>query len=124
MKNLLSTMAVFVTLSWGADVTGAWSGPLKMTNKGETRGDTAHLMLTQTGNEVKGTVGPTAEKQHPITKGSIEGADVLLEAAMPDNNGKIIIRLKLEGDKLTGDLKAEGIEGEAFTGTMDLARAK
>ena len=124
MRKLLGTIALFAGISWAADVTGTWSGPMQMTRNGETRDDSAHLVLSQTGKEIKGTVGPTVEKQMPIIKGSIEGADVTLEAAPPEGGGKITIRLKLDADKLTGDLKAEGGEGEPFTGTMTLTRAK
>ena len=95
-----------------------------MTRGGETKDDNAHLVLTQKGNEITGTVGPNADKQMPITKGAIEGSDVTLEATPPGGQGKLILKLKAEGDKLTGDLKAEGSDGEAFSGKMTLTKSK
>jgi hypothetical protein len=124
LKTLLSMLVLFAASSFGADVTGTWSGPMQMTRGGETRDDNAHFVLTQTGSDVKGTVGPNIEKQMPITKGTIEGSDLVLEATPPNGSGKIVIRLKVDGDKLTGDLKAEGGEGEPFTGTLALTKVK
>jgi hypothetical protein len=97
---------------------------MEMKHNGETRADSAHMVLTQTGSEVKGTVGPTAEKQLPISKGSVEGSDVYLEAVLPDKDVKMVLRLKLDGEKLTGTLKAEGSKAEDMSGTMTLSRAK
>lgn len=123
MKKLLSMMALFAALSFGADVTGTWSGPMEMTRNGETRDDSAHLVLTQTGKEIKGTVGPNAEKQMPIAKGSIEGSDVLIEVVGPEGAGKFVLRLKVDGDKMTGDLSTEGGEAQ-MTGKMTVTRSK
>jgi hypothetical protein len=116
-------MALIATFAFGADVTGTWSGPMQMSRGGETKDDSAHFVLTQKGNEITGTVGPTAEKQMPITKGTIEGSDINLEAASPDGAMKITIKLKAEADKLTGDLKAEGSGGEPFTGKLTVTKS-
>ena len=117
-------MAMFAAIGFGADLTGAWSGPMQMTRNGETKDDSAHFVLTQKGTEVTGSVGPNADKQLPITKGSIEGSDAVLEAASPDGAVKIVIKVKLEGEKLNGDLSMSGPEGEAATGKLSLARVK
>lgn len=124
MKKLLSSMALFAALSWGADVTGTWSGPMQMTRGGETKDDSAHMVLTQKGTEITGTIGPNADKQLPISKGSIEGSDITLEATPPNGEGKVTVKLKADGDKLIGELKAEGGGGEPFTGKMTLTKSK
>jgi hypothetical protein len=117
-------MAMFAALSWSAEVTGTWSGPMEMTRGGETRQDRAHLVLAQTGNEIKGTLGPNPDKQMPITKGTIEGSNIVLEGTPPSGSGKVTIRLTVEGEKLVGELNAEGGEGEPFKGKMTLTKEK
>jgi hypothetical protein len=106
-----------------ADVTGTWSGSMAMTRDGETKDDTAYLVLKQTGSEVTGTIGPTAEKRLTITKGTAEGSNVYIEAVVEGEN-KLVLRLKLEGEKLTGDLKAEGPTAPPLTGKMTLSKEK
>ena len=125
LKKLLSTLAMFAALAVGADLTGSWSGTMQMTRDGETRDDSAHLVLKQNGTEVTGSVGPNADKQLPITKGTIEGSNVVLEATTPDGEGKFVLKLKVDGDKLTGELAANRANGEdTFTGKMTLSRVK
>ena len=67
---------------------------MQMTRDGETRDDSAHLVLKQNGTEVTGSVGPNADKQLPITKGTIEGSNVVLEAATPDGERKFVLSSK------------------------------
>jgi hypothetical protein len=124
VKKLVTTVAMFTALCFGADVTGTWSGPMQMTRDGETRDDSAHLVLTQKGTEVTGSVGPHADKQMPITKGTAEGEVITIEATPPSGSGKIVIKLKLDGEKLVGDLTANGEGDGAFTGKMNLSRVK
>lgn len=123
MKKFLSAMVLFAAMSFGADVTGTWSGPMQMTRDGETRDDSAHLVLTQKGAEITGTAGPNAEKQMPIAKGSIEGDAIKLEVDGPNGAGKFVLRLKVDGEKMTGDLATEGGEAQ-MTGKLTLTRAK
>jgi hypothetical protein len=123
MKRLLGAVLLFSVLSFGADITGTWSGPMEMKRGGETRQDSAHLVLTQSGNDVKGTAGPTAERQWAIKKGSVNGEDIQLEVEN-EQGRKMVLQLKVDGEKLTGDLKGEGGDGEPFTGKMVLSRQK
>lgn len=117
-------MALFASLTFAADVTGAWSGPMQMTRGTETREDSVHVVLIQADNKITGSVGPNAEKQVPITKGTIEGSDVTLEAVPPSGQGTATFKLKVEGDKLVGELKVEGGDGEPITGKMTLSKSK
>jgi hypothetical protein len=108
---------------FAADISGTWTGPVAMKRGEETRDDSAHLVLKQNGATVTGTMGPNADRQYTITKGSIDGSNVHLEAVIEDEN-KIVLSLKLEGEKLTGDLKAEGPTAPPLTGTMTLEKKK
>jgi hypothetical protein len=108
---------------FAADITGTWTGPVAMKHGDETRDDSAHLVLKQDGAKVTGTVGPNEERQYEISKGSIDGNNVHLEAFVEGDN-KFVLDLKLEGEKLTGDLKAEGPSAPPLTGKMTLQKKK
>ena len=123
MGKLLVGLVAFVALIHAADVTGTWSGSMAMTKGDETKDDTAYLVLKQTGAEISGTIGPNAEKRLTITKGSAEGNNVYIEATVEGDN-KMVLRLKVEGDKLVGDLKAEGPTAPPISGKMNLTKEK
>lgn len=123
MGKLLVGLVAFVALIHAADVTGTWSGSMAMTKGDETKDDTAYLVLKQTGAEISGTIGPNAEKRLTITKGSAEGNNVYIEATVEGDN-KLVLRLKVDGDKLVGDLKAEGPTAPPISGKMNLTKEK
>ena len=123
MGKLLVGLVAFVALIHAADVTGTWSGSMAMTKGDETKDDTAYLVLKQTGTEISGTIGPNAEKRLTITKGSAEGNNVYIEATVEGDN-KLVLRLKVDGDKLVGDLKAEGPTAPPISGKMNLTKEK
>jgi len=106
-----------------ADVTGTWSGSMAMTKDDETKDDSAYLVLKQTGNEITGTIGPNTEKRLTITKGSADGNTIYIEAIVEGEN-KLVLRLKIDGDKLVGDLKAEGPTAPSISGKMSLTKEK
>jgi hypothetical protein len=106
-----------------ADVTGTWTGPMTMSNGTETRDDTAYLVLKQDGGTITGSIGPNEERRYNITKGTATGNDIYIEAAVQGEN-KMVLRLKLDGEKLSGDLKAEGPEAPPITGKMTLEKKK
>lgn len=123
MKTTLMMLAM-AAMTWAADFTGTWSGPMEMTRNGETRPDTAHLVLKQTGDEVTGSVGPNAEKQTSITQGTVTGDEVVVEATTPNNGIRFVLKLRLEADKLVGTLDAKSPDGESMTGKLTLTRAQ
>lgn len=123
MRKLLGALLLLAASVYGADITGTWIGPVKMKNGDETRNDTAHLVLKQEGGAITGTVGPAEGEGHAITKGTVEGENVYIEAAIQGEN-KVILRLKLAGDKMTGELKAEGPSAPPITGSLTVDRKK
>ena len=123
MGKLLIGLLALVAIVHAADVTGTWSGTLAMTKGDETKDDSAYLVLKQTGAAITGTIGPNAERRFEITKGTADGNSVYIEAVVEGEN-KIVLRLKVEGDKLTGDLKAEGATAPPISGKMTLSREK
>jgi len=70
------------TLIWAADVTGSWSGPFEAIRDGETQTGTALLVLKEEGAKITGAIGPNENDRTDLTKGSIEGADITLEAVV------------------------------------------
>ena len=96
---------------------------MAMTQGDETKDDSAYLILKQTGTEITGTIGPNADKRLTITKGSADGNNVYIEAIVEGDN-KLVLRLKVEGDKLVGDLKAEGPTAPPVSGKMSLMKEK
>lgn len=123
MRRVAIGLLLLAGAMHAGDVTGTWSGQVAMTRGSETKAEPAHLVLKQAGAEVTGTVGPNAERQHRITKGTAEGDDINIEAVIEGEN-KIVMRLKLDGDKLTGDLKAVGPTAPQLTGKLNVSKEK
>ena len=123
MKAVLMMMAM-AALTWAADVSGTWSGPLELTRNGETKADSAHLVLKQEGDQVTGSLGPNAEKQTAITKGTMTGDDLVLEAKLPEKDRVVVLTLKLDSGKLTGTLDARDPDGQGMTGKMTLTKGQ
>jgi hypothetical protein len=121
LRKLAIALLTLAASMYAADVTGTWTGPMTMTNNGETRDDTAHLVLKQTDGQVTGSIGPNEERRYNITKGTTDGSSVYIEAAV-DGDNKLVLRLKLEGEKLSGDLKAEGPSAPPISGKMTLEK--
>ena len=123
MRKLLLGFVALVAALHAADITGTWSGPMKMTKDGETKDDSAYLVLKQSGNEVSGTIGPNAEQRLTITKGTIDGSKIYIEAVVQGEN-RMVLKLTLDGEKLVGDLSTQGPEAPPLTGKMTLSREK
>jgi len=124
MKALKAVLfsAVLALVASAADVSGTWSGTLKITGPdGQTQGDTIHLILKQDGGKLTGTAGPTAGEQLPIEKGAVEGDKVTMEVPVP--NGAFKFDVAIEGDHLKGEVTlAAG--GQTMKAKMDATRAR
>ena len=121
MRKLIIGLLAIAASVYAADVTGTWAGPLSMSNGQETREDSALLVLKQEGGAVTGSIGPNEERRYNITKGTSDGTNVYIEAVVQGED-KMVLRLKLEGEKLVGDLKAEGPTAPPVTGKMSLTK--
>lgn len=98
---------------WGADVNGKWTGSMVL-DSGEQ--GTAAVSLKQDGATITGTAGPSEDAQFPITKGRIDGEQIVIEA----HPGPAVLRfsMKIEGNKLVGDV----FEDDQKIGTISLQR--
>jgi hypothetical protein len=121
MRKLIIGLLAVAASVYAADVTGTWAGPMSMSNGTDTREDTALLILKQDGGAITGTIGPNEERRYNITKGTSDGTNVLIEAVIQGED-KLVLRLKLESEKLTGDLKAEGPTAPPISGKMTLTK--
>jgi len=105
-----------------ANVTGKWTGSFVMIGPdGQSHDGEALLDLKQTGSEITGTVGPNADERHNITKGTLAGDKITLECA--DGGVQIKFALVLAGDRISGDVNAEG-DGRTMKAKLDVKRTK
>jgi hypothetical protein len=104
------------------NVTGKWSGSFNITNSnGETKDDTAFLVLKQNGQSVTGTAGPNEGEQYDIKTGKIDGDKLALEV---EHEGAVIkFSLVITEDRIKGDAEMSR-EGETAKAKIDVTRAK
>jgi hypothetical protein len=102
------------------NVTGKWTGSFKVVEP-EGEGGTAVLMLTQTGSEITGTVGPDEGEQHTITKGKIEGGKITI--VVEEDGRAIKFDLLATADRISGDVDISH-DGQTRKAKIDVTRAK
>jgi hypothetical protein len=122
MKTLACTLllALCAFTAIAADAAGKWNG--SFTPEGQDA-STGLLILKQSGTEITGTGGPTADQQYPLANGKIDGNKITLELQHP--SGMVLkMALVLDGDTLKGDASATGPQGEAMKAKLDLKREK
>jgi hypothetical protein len=120
--NAILLSLVLVLAASASDISGTWSGTLKITGPdGQMQDDTIHMILKQDGGKLTGTAGPSASEQLPIEKGVVEGNKVTMEVPLP--NGAFKFAVALEGDHLTGDVTMSA-GGQTMKAKMDATRAK
>ena len=103
------------------DMTGKWSGSFVITMDGETRDDTAYMVLKQSGMALTGTAGPNADQQWDIQKGKIDGSKVTFEVNADGPTLKF--ELTLADGHLKGNASAE-FDGKTLKAAVDVQRKK
>ena len=90
------------------DLTGTWTGKFGITNAGEKE-ESAYLILQQTGSELSGSIGPSAERQQAINKGKVtttaDGTTAVFDTGRPGH--VITFELKLVDGRLKGTARDE-----------------
>ncbi len=90
-----------VTALHAADVSGKWVGASEFVNRdGQARKGPISLTLKQSGEEVTGTAGPTAEQQQEIRKGRISENKLTFE--IQDATGYATVELTVAEGSLKG----------------------
>jgi hypothetical protein len=92
---------------------GTWSGAMT----GQTTIDPAFMVLAQDGQMISGTIGPDREAQFKVTKASVDGDTLTLEA---QPGGTLRFVMKMNGDKLAGEV----FENGKLIGTIRFERVK
>jgi hypothetical protein len=131
MKTLLLIAALLLTIAPAhaqstkpsTDLTGKWTGTMTRTAPdGRTQSIDFMFDLTQKGKVLTGTVGPNAERQWAIEKGTNDAGKVTFRVQQPDGPMRTFT-LKLVKDRLEGEMLAE-MNGQSFTAKVDAGRAK
>src|SRR5215470_11194670 len=92
----LLALALFAT-----NFAGTWTGTMTAV----TTNDPAFMVLAQDGNKITGTIGPDREAQFKITKASVDG-DTLTVEAQPGGTLRFVMRMN--GDTLAGNVFEDG----------------
>ena len=127
MKILMAVALLLGTIvpaqAQKTDVTGKWSGTFTRTAPdGTTQSIPFIFNLTQKGEALTGTVGPNAERQWAIEKGTVTGTKVKFVVQQPDGPQRTFT-LELAKGRLQGDMLAE-MNGQSFTAKVDAGREK
>src|SRR5262245_8636398 len=83
---LLSISPVFALQEKAPDLTGTWTGKFVVAGQTDKEGS-AYLIRKQTGTELSGSIGPSAERQQAINKGAVatskDGTAVTFDTGRP-----------------------------------------
>jgi hypothetical protein len=103
------------------DLTGKWNGSFIMTVDGQQNDDVAFMTLTQKGDVITGTAGPSLDEQWPIANGKIDGGKITFDVHA---QGPLIhFTLALVDGRLKGEAQGE-MEGRKLSAVVDLGRSK
>jgi len=91
-----------------ADVSGKWRGPAKgAASDGDTQTLTVTFDLTQSGNDVTGTVSTNQGDQFRISKGAMDGNTLTIDI-QGGEHGTYHAVMTVDGDTMTGEAKGGG----------------
>ena len=123
VASLLGIPPVLAFQEKAPDLSGTWTGKFSVVSQGEKE-EGAYVILKQTGTDLSGSVGPSAERQQAINKGAVvtskDGTAVTFDTGRPGH--VISFELKLVDGKLKGTAKDEFYPDNKIT--VDLQRAK
>jgi hypothetical protein len=124
MKTLAALAVLMFTLAPvqpASDLTGTWIGTMTRTAPdGRTQSVDFQLNLTQKGNALTGTVGPNAERQWAIERGSVAGSEITFGVQQPEGPYRTFTLARVE-DRLQGKMVAE-TNGQTYEATVDAGR--
>ncbi len=110
---MLTVMSLVLALTASAaNVTGKWEGTLKSQRQdGTPSEDSVLLILEQKDTTITGSVGGREDDQHPITKGTIDGDKVIIDART-ESGREYHLELRAAGDEMTGTVTSGTRKGE------------
>ncbi len=116
-RVLLPLLACFlpaVLLASAPDFSGKWQGSIRATDSTMP----AYLVLKQSGEEVTGTAGPSADKQVSIKSARLNGARLRIE--VDNGDAHLAFELVRSGQDLSGTCYESGDE----VGPIELKRVE
>jgi len=117
--GLLCLALATVMAAADANVAGTWTGTFT-TEQGE--GNSAYMILKQTGTTVTGTAGPDESQQWPMSKIKLAANKVTAEVTSPDG-GVYKVEMTFNGDHMTGTVVVTQGD-QTMKGTLDMTRNK
>jgi hypothetical protein len=117
---LLALVLAAVVPAADLDVSGRWSGTMKMTEPAPRDG-TAMLLLKQSGASITGTAGPSEDRQLPISDAKIEGSKFTFHVQAEDVDFTFV--MKIEDEHMTGQVTGTQ-NGQQLKISLDLTHAK
>jgi hypothetical protein len=120
MKPVFYFLVLFAMTLSAADLTGKWSGTYDVTiSDGNSMKGRVYLVLTQSGSDLTGTIGPDEQQQSQITKGKVEDDRITFEN---QTEGPLMrFELRLEDDHIRGEGRGD-LEGTKIRAKIELAR--
>lgn len=119
------TALLFAAHAAGADLSGTWRGVIEVNHGGgaPTVNAPIRLRLEQKGNGLTGAIGHEGAEAEPvpIQNGRVEGSEIYFEASSEQTQGPVRFRLKIEGKKLTGQMRGM-VEQGPISGRVELSR--
>ncbi len=121
-KAILAVVFCNLTLL-AADVTGTWSGTVKVKRDGADQNESAYLILKQEGSTVTGSAGGRADDQRPLENGKIQGDQITFEVPADNGTYKVSLKLQEDGETLTGEVRRER-DGNVLIAQVEVKRNK
>src|ERR1051325_5720583 len=122
LRRLLPLLAVFTLSLCAADLTGKWSGTIEIKRGGESKAESAFVILKQEGMSLTGSGGPNETQQHAMQNGKVDGDKITFEIALCEQR---VMRFNLTaaGDQITGDITGPKKDtGEPETARLSVKR--
>ena len=103
------------------NVTGKWSGTLKMDGKSDAT--PAYSIFNQDGNKLSGSVGANESEQDSFEGGKVDGDKLTFDVPQgPNGEGSIHIEMEVKGDQMTGRATWSGPLPDTGSGKISLKR--
>lgn len=113
-------------LTFGADLTGRWTGTIAVDDvgSGTTITTQVHIDLQQKSEGVSGKIGRIEDNDVvPIKNVRMDGDTLNFEAASDETTGPMKFSLKIAGDRMEGTMKGS-IDSGDINGKVKLTREK
>jgi hypothetical protein len=122
MKTIFYSLVLFAMTLSAADLTGKWSGTYDVTiSDGQTLKGRVYMVLTQSGSDLTGTIGPDEQQQSQITKGKVENERITFEN---QTEGPLMrFELRLVDEHIRGEGRGD-MEGMKIQAKLEMARAE